>query len=49
MSIEHKDKAFLSEDKQIYYKFTMRLVGMDTEVYWMDEKEIKKSTDKSKF
>ena len=49
MSIEHKDEGFLSEDKLVYYKFTMRLVGMDSEILWMDEKEIKKTTDKSKF
>lgn len=42
MSIEHKDKGFLSDDKMVYYKFTLRLVGMDTEIIWMDEKELKK-------
>lgn len=49
MSIEHKDEGFWSEDRMVYYKFTMRLIGMDSEILWMDEKEIKKTTDKSKF
>lgn len=49
MSIEHKDKGLFREDKMIYYKFTMRLVGMNSEIYWMDEKELKKSTSKDEF
>lgn len=42
MSIEHKDKGFLRENKQVYYKFTMRLISMNSEILWMDERELKK-------
>ncbi len=45
MSIEHKEKSFLNEDKLVYYKFTMRLIGKDSEIIWMDEKELKKIND----
>ena len=49
MSIEHKDKGVFSDDKLVYYKFTMRLVSMDSEIVWMDEKELKKSNQADKF
>lgn len=49
MSIEHKDKGVFSDDKLVYYKFTMRLVSMDSEIIWMDEKELKKTTNSDKF
>ena len=49
MSIEHKDKGVFSDDKLVYYKFTMRLIGMDSEIIWMDEKELKKATNSDKF
>ena len=45
MSIEHKEKSFFNEDKLVYYKFTMRLIGKDSEIIWMDEKELKKIND----
>lgn len=49
MSIEHKDDGFFGDDKLIYYKFTMRLVSMDSEIVWMEEKELKKATSSDKF
>lgn len=49
MSMEHKDKGFFSDDKMVYYKFTMRLVSMDSEIIWMDEKELKKTNNSDKF
>lgn len=49
MSIEHKDKGTFSDEKLVYYKFTMRLVSMDSEIVWMDEKQIKKATSNDKF
>lgn len=49
MSIEHKKNGVFSEEKMVYYKFTMRLVSMNTEIVWMDEKEIKKENTKSKI
>jgi uncharacterized protein (TIGR02722 family) len=49
MSIEQKKAAFFNEERLVYYKFTMRLVSMDSEIAWMEEKEIKKATDKSRF
>jgi hypothetical protein len=49
MSIQQKDKGFFTENKLVYYKFTMRLIGMDSEIIWMDEKELKKATNSDKF
>jgi len=49
MSIEHKDKGFFTDDKLIYYKFTMRLVNMKSEIVWMEEKELKKTTSYDNF
>ena len=42
MSIEQKDSGMFTDKKMVYYKFTMRLVGMDSEIAWMEEKELKK-------
>ncbi len=39
MSIPSKEAGI------IYYKFTLRLVSMDSEILWMEEKEIKKASN----
>jgi hypothetical protein len=49
MSIEQKDEGVFTEDKLVYYKMTMKLVDKNAEILWMDEKEIKKTSDKDKI